>query len=147
MKRKVCFLSAIFIFLLPHLVLSQDKNYDPVVNAAGVAVIDASWSGAFYMSRYVRNDYGNFTIQVKNTGTKTISAINWEYILKDSIRGGVLYDHLRFRTDDKEVRPGNTKKFSKNIEDYYTRDHITAEIRITRVEYKDGSVWVRPASK
>lgn len=136
----------ILVSLLVSTALPQDKEYDREAKAAGVSVFKISWSGAFYESRYVRRDFADFTIYVKNTGKKAITAINWDYVLVDSVRGNKLYDHLQFRTDDKKIKPGETKRLRKHIENYYIRDHIGALVEITRVEYEDGSVWVRPTA-
>ena len=134
------------LLLIAMLGLSQNKEYDQVANKAGVSIVKASFDDAFYESRHVRSDYADFTIQVKNIGTKSITAIDWHYIFVDSVRGNRLYDHLQFRTDDKRIKPGETKRLRKHIEGYFTPDYVRGRVRIMRVEYDDGSVWVRPKS-
>jgi hypothetical protein len=146
MKRFALISSILPLLLITASGLPQTKIYDPESNSAGITVVKLDWNGSFYYSRYVRSDTGEFTIHVKNTGSKTISAINWDFVLVDSVRGNRLYDHLSFRTDDKKIRPGETKKLTKDIDYHDPPDYVRAVVRITRVEYEDGSVWVRPAS-
>lgn len=89
-------------------------------------------------------NWSNFSIKVKNIGTRTITAINWEWHIYDSIRDNYQIDHLKFRTDDKKVKPGETKKFSKDVRDNDYGgfpDNIKAEVSITRIEFSDGSIW------
>lgn len=133
--------------LIPTIGAAQAKDYDGEAQSAGLAVVKLKWNGSFYYSRYVYSDTGEFTVHIKNIGNKTVSAINWDFVLVDSVRGNSLYDHLSFRTDDKEIRPGETKKLIKHIDYPDTPDYVRASVRIIRVEYKDGSVWTRPPSR
>jgi hypothetical protein len=141
------FARLILLLVLLPVIGSAQADYDSEAQSAGLAVVKLKWNGSFYYSRYVYSDTGEFTVHIKNIGNKTISAINWDFVLVDSVRGNSLYDHLSFRTDDKEIRPGETKKLAKHIDYHDPPDYVRASVSIMRVEYKDGSVWTRPPSR
>jgi hypothetical protein len=90
----------------------------------------------------------NFTIEVKNTGAKTITAIEWEYILPEMVSGYDKGSHLRFRSDDMKLRPEERKKLTRPIHHYadkFIANFRLGTLRILRVEYEDGSSWQRPS--
>src|SRR5215216_429109 len=60
----------------------------------------------------------NFTIEVKNTGAKTITAIEWEYILPEMVSGYEKGSHLKFRSDDMKLRPDEKRKLTKSVHHY-----------------------------
>lgn len=88
----------------------------------------------------------NFTIEVGNTGAKTISVIEWEYDSPDTIAGRG--NQLKFRSGDLKLRPEDKKKLTEKVH-HYTDKFVTSfrlgTVRILRVEYDDGSSWQRPA--
>lgn len=88
----------------------------------------------------------SFTIEVGNTGAKTISAIEWEYASPEAIGGQG--DRLRFRSGDLKIGPKEKKSLTKEVP-HYTVGFVTSfnlsTVRLLRVEYDDGSVWQRPA--
>src|SRR5215212_6104712 len=116
MKRIACLF--ILITVLVPASVSQIKSYDHEAENAGVLVVKAGWSGADYDPGIFYTDRGSFTIHVKNTGSKTIAAVNWDFFLIDSVRDR-LYDHLKFRTDNKKIKPGEIKKLIKTFEYRY----------------------------
>src|SRR4051794_22707822 len=114
MKTIRCFLFILIVSLLSHSVLSQSKNYDSESRGSGATIVGISGHGAFDTGyRYV--PAGVFSIDVKNTGTKTITAIRWEFFLVDTVRGDAVYDHFKFFTDDKKIQPGETKRLTKRF--------------------------------
>jgi hypothetical protein len=90
----------------------------------------------------------NFTIEVKNTGAKTITAIDWEYILPDMVPGYDKGSHVKLRSDDMKLRPEERKKLTRPVHHYadkFVTNFRLDTLRIVRVEYEDGSSWQRPS--
>jgi hypothetical protein len=90
----------------------------------------------------------NFTIEVKNTGAKTITAIEWEYILPEMVPGYDKGSHLKFRSDDMKLFPEEKKKLASAVHHYadkFVANFRLDTLRILRVEYEDGSSWQRPS--
>ena len=90
----------------------------------------------------------NFRIEVKNTGAKTITAIEWEYILPEMVSGYEKGSHLKFRRDDLKLSPEEKKILSAPVHHYadkFVTNFRLDTLRILRVEYDDGSSWQRPA--
>jgi hypothetical protein len=93
-----------------------------------------------------RNGDSNFTIEVGNTCAKAITAIEWEYLSRDYSR----YDtgaEAKFRNDKLTLLPDQRRKLTQHVHHY--TDKFVVEfhldtVRITRVEYEDGSSWQRP---
>src|SRR2546421_7706383 len=92
----------------------------------------------------------NFTIEVGNMGQKTITAIEWEYYTRREAAASNGRSNLTFRDGELKLRPTERKKLTEKVH-YYTDQFVTSfglsTIRITRVEYEDGSVWKRPADE
>jgi hypothetical protein len=89
----------------------------------------------------------NFTIDVKNTGAKTIQAINWEYILPEMVSGYDKGSRVRFRDQDLKFRPDEKRKLTTPVHHYadkFVANFRLDTLRITRVEYEDGTFWQRP---
>ncbi|MBA2733988.1 MAG: hypothetical protein H0U54_14045 [Acidobacteria bacterium] len=83
---------------------------------------------------------------LKNTGTKTIKTVSWDYIFTDAKDQKEL---KRYRLQSKQqVLPGETQTLTRDIEldpKENTR-HITIgkqSVEITRIEYTDDSNWRR----
>jgi len=90
----------------------------------------------------------NFTIEVKNTGAKTITAIEWEYILPEMVSGYEKGSHLKFRSDELKLRPEEKKKLTAPVHHYadkFVTNFRLDTLRILRVEYEDSSSWQRPS--
>ena len=88
----------------------------------------------------------NFTIEVKNTGAKTITAIEWEYNSPDEVagRGKV----MKARNEKLNLQPEEKKKLVMQVHHYtdnFVKNFQLDTLRILRVEYDDGSSWQRPA--
>jgi hypothetical protein len=81
---------------------------------------------------------------LKNTGTKTIKTVSWDYIFTDANEQKEL---KRYKLQSRQqVLPGETQTLTRGVE-LDPKDnmrHITTgkqSIEITRIEYTDGSVW------
>jgi hypothetical protein len=78
---------------------------------------------------------------VKNSGNKTIKAINWDYVFfTDSEMRHELKRH-KFRSK-KKIAPGEAKFLSE----YVSVRSISRyqRVLINQVEFADGSIWQRP---
>lgn len=81
---------------------------------------------------------------LKNTGTKTIKTVSWDYIFTDAKEPKEL---KRYKLQSRQqVLPGEAQTLMRDValdpED--NTQHITTgkqSIEITRIEYTDGSVW------
>ena len=87
----------------------------------------------------------HFTIEAGNTGTKIITVIEWEYYR----RGEGQYEprsEARFRNDKLKLLPDERRKLTEQVH-RYTDDFVKSfnldAVRITSVEYDDGSKWKR----
>ena len=74
-------------------------------------------------------------VVVKNIGTKTVTAVHWEYLLFEV--GGT--DPIkRYRVQSKRtIAPGEQAELTKEV----TPKGHEQQARLTRIEYADGSVW------
>jgi hypothetical protein len=86
---------------------------------------------------------------VKNTGTKTIKAIHWEYLFFDSEKTEQIGQHT-FR-QQVNIRPNKSMELVGRSSYPPTRvlnaaktQQLAEEISIRLIEYEDGSVWQRP---
>jgi hypothetical protein len=93
-----------------------------------------------------KNGDSNFTIEVGNTGGKTITAIEWEYYFPRNVAG---YDRRvtgTFRNDKLKLLPDERSKLTQQVHRYtdeFVKSFHLDTVRIMRVEYKDGSPWQR----
>lgn len=110
-------------------------------NAPGVFIYSASAFGPD------KNGNSNFTIELGNTGTKTIAAIEWEYYLSRDVDGSTPRDNRTFRDKKLNLAPDERRKLTQPVH-HYTDRFVTGfnldSVRIIRVEYEDGSSWQRP---
>ena len=95
-----------------------------------------------------KNRDSNFTIEVGNTGTKTITTIEWEYYFShDGDRDKPVTE--TFRETRLNLQPGARTKLTEHVH-RYTDKFVTnfglSTVRIMRVEYEDGSSWRRHAA-
>ena len=95
-----------------------------------------------------------YKVSVKNSGTKTIKSIDWDYIFfeRDS---QTEIGRLQF-TSDEGVGPGKTKELNVLVRRPPTRTisvmalnkderkTLSDQVVVVRVEYTDGSVWPNP---
>ncbi len=92
----------------------------------------------------------HFTIEVGNTGAKTITAIEWEYNFSRDVAGRDRPFTGTFRNIKLELLPDERTKLTQQVH-HYTDKFVTsfnlATVRIMRVEYEDGSSWQRPAAQ
>lgn len=94
-----------------------------------------------------------YRVTVKNTGTKTVTAIHWDYLFFDSDKGEQIGQHS-FRQPVK-IRPGKSMELigrsafpPTRVLDaaraQQPRAEMSEEISIRRIDYEDGSSWQRP---
>lgn len=85
----------------------------------------------------------NFTIEVKNTGSKTVTAVEWVY---DPPEEGGAGRQLKARNQVR-IPAGEERKMDMAFS-YYSEKFVAGfrlnRIRVTRVDYEDGSSWRRP---
>lgn len=75
------------------------------------------------------------SILVRNTGTKTVTAVYWEYLLFET---GGKEPVKRYRVQSKRViPPGEQAELTKEVKPK-GNEH---QALISRIEYADGSVW------
>jgi hypothetical protein len=95
-----------------------------------------------------------YKVSVKNTGTKTIKLIDWDYIFLEPDSEHEISRH-QFTSEEK-ISPGKTKELEVLISTPPTRtisvyalgkdEHLSIQglVVIARIEYSDGSVWPHP---
>jgi hypothetical protein len=98
--------------------------------------------------------YFIYKASVKNSSTKQIEEIDWDYIFIDGATGQELGRH-QF-TSARSIAPGKSKELSfsisapptKHISVYSLnkgeRSGIADQVVVVRVKYADGSVWQQP---
>src|SRR5215213_5492211 len=81
---------------------------------------------------------------LKNTGTKAIKSVSWEYVFTDEKERKEL---KRYRLQSKQqILPGETQtvSFGLGLDPKEKTPHIKTgkqSVEITKVEYADGSAW------
>jgi hypothetical protein len=81
---------------------------------------------------------------VKNVGTKTTKAVEWEYIFFSDADDQKELKRYKFHNKIK-IAPGDTKFLSKDVDNDSVS--IRQKVQIIRIEYTDNSVWQRAKSK
>jgi len=113
-------------------------------NAPGVFVYSASAFGPD------KNGDSHFTIEVGNTGARTITFIEWEYYRRGEGRSFEPRSERRFRSEKLKLLPDERRKLTEQVH-RYTDDFVKSfnldTVRITSVEYEDGSAWRRPTDR
>lgn len=138
-------LTLIFLLAIAAVAQRAENNTDEQLaarNAPDVFIYRASAFGPD------RNRDSNFTIEVGNTGAKTITVIEWEYYFShDGDRDKP--DAETFRETRLSLQPGARTKLTQHVHRYTDRlvtNFGLSTVRIMRVEYEDGSSWRRPAA-
>jgi hypothetical protein len=104
--------------------LSKDAEVAPTTSGADFGNLPAGTPIIFIAS-----------ILVKNIGTKTVTAVNWEYL---QFEIGGKEPVKRYRVQSKRViEPGEQAELTKEV-DPKGKEH---QAMITRIEYADGSFW------
>ena len=98
--------------------------------------------------------YFIYRASLKNSSTKQIAEVDWDYVFIDAATGQELGRH-QF-TSSKAIAPGKSKELSFSLSAPPTkrvsvfalnkgeRSGIADQIVIVRVKYADGSVWQQP---
>jgi hypothetical protein len=107
-----------------------------------LAIEKISWRGASD-HRDIFGGKAAFSIDVKNVGTKTITAVHWDFILVDNARQQV-FDHFKFITSDKTISPEKKTRLTKRIDYLHTPNYVHARAVIRKIVYSDGSTWENP---
>ena len=84
-------------------------------------------------------------LKVRNTGSKLIDSVSYDYVVVDRVRNNAVVDRLSFTT--KAIKPGQTRELKNQFDFYITarsKDNYGGYPVITRVVYGDGSVWESP---
>jgi hypothetical protein len=121
--------------------LSQNKSSDndSVANEAGIEVVKFKWGYPSLCCDQLRA----FDVQIKNNTTKTIVYVQWDYVFTDTVRW-YQTDRLHFITDDKPIKPGETRKLKKELEYSDQPSYVRPSVEIIAVRFSDGSSWNRP---
>ena len=107
-----------------------------------------AWPGVETVKDYT------YRVKVKNTGTKVIKLIDWEYQFLDPDTQQV--KEQRTIASRVKLSPGKSQVLKRRMTrqptivvdasklDKQYRDQFTERVVITRITYADGSVWRRP---
>jgi hypothetical protein len=91
---------------------------------------------------------------LQNNDTRSIKAIDWDYIFFDVLNENEL--GRRQFTSEEKIAPGKTKELkffistpptktiSVNSLNKREREGLSEAVVIVRIEYADGSSWIRP---
>jgi len=92
-----------------------------------------------------------YRVTVKNTGSKRIKSMSWDYIVIDPANEGQ-FAHHNFRSA-KKISPGKTQQLTEfsvappsrvvnvGVVNKTKGESLVGRVIITRIEYVDGSVW------
>ncbi|HEV2828525.1 MAG TPA: hypothetical protein VGW76_13080 [Pyrinomonadaceae bacterium] len=92
-----------------------------------------------------------YRVKVKNTGSKRIKSLSWDYIVIEPANEGQLAHH-NFRSA-KKISPGKTQQLSEfsvappsrvvnvGVVNKTKGESPVEGVIITRIEYADGSLW------
>src|SRR2546422_7868596 len=89
-----------------------------------------------------KNGDSHFTIEVGNTGAKTISTIEWEYNPSGDVAGYDTRGGSTFRNNTSNLLPNQRRKLAQQVHHYtdsFVRNFHLDTVRILRVGYEDGS--------
>ena len=93
-----------------------------------------------------KNGDSHFTIEVGNTGAKTITVVEWEYYRRGEGQSYEPRSEAKFRNDKLRLLPDERRKLTEQVH-RYTDDFVKSfnldAVRVTSVEYDDGSTWKR----
>lgn len=113
---------------------SKSKHYNTTPYTEIVAI---SWGSKWDVDHSQKVP---FSIDVKNIGTNKIVAVTWQYEILDKYREHVVIDRLTFQSDN-EIKPGDTKHLSKRIDYYHSMGNYTAQAKVIKLRFADGSGW------
>jgi hypothetical protein len=95
-----------------------------------------------------------YKVSVKNTGTKTIKLVDWDYVFLNAATQSET-GRLEFTSDEK-IGPGKNKELNAMSRkppaptvsvyalDKNEQQGIDGQVVVVRIEYTDGTVWQRP---
>ncbi len=129
--------------ILTFTVFAQKKMpaFNPDSDAPDAVFVSASLRN-LNNSRYVPDKQSEVSIKVRNIGSKIITSVEWEVRLEALLS----YSESRkysFRIENRDIKPGETKKLVAYMDMLITPNHKTAIVRIVRLEFSDRSMWER----
>jgi hypothetical protein len=95
-----------------------------------------------------------YRLSIKNTGARTIKAIDWDYIFLDAVSRSEL-GRQQFTSEEK-IDPGKARELTIRIRKPPTqtisvssfekneREVLSEQVMVVRIEYTDGTFWQRP---
>lgn len=93
-----------------------------------------------------------YKVRIKNSSTKTIKSIDWDYVFVDPSNPKEI-SHHRFHTD-KKIDPGKDEQITVsstippiqviNVKAIDKPNKPTEKIVVMKIEYTDGTTWERP---
>lgn len=125
-------------------------NGSEISRAERDAKTDAALTAKIHQNKPGRYQF-LYSVQVRNSGDKTIKAVDWDYVFFDTNNQSEL-GRRQFRNEER-ISPGKSKEFkyflsapptkTVNIHslDKNERQNLGEAVVIVRVEYSDGSVW------
>lgn len=145
--RNILIPACLFLFIAPLSIIAQTPpdlevfdiqftdNVDRGMNSSYFFGASASDTFASQMTSYhVREISALF----RNTSTKPIKSVKWEYILFRDAQETELARIYRFHSK-KMLLPGKSLRLKKSGYSLQTSDH--KKVRVTRIAYADGTVW------
>ena len=89
-------------------------------------------------SSWNKTHSGQISAIFRNKGTKPIKSVKWEYLVFRDAQETDLARVYRFHSK-KAILPGESKRLKKTG---YTLVHTAyKKVRVTRIDYGDGTVW------
>ena len=125
-------------------------NGSEINRAERDAKTDAALTATIHQNKPGRYQF-LYSVRVRNSGEKTIKALDWDYVFFDAISQAEL-GRKQFRSEE-EISPGKSKELKYFIStpptktvsihslDKSERQNLGEAVMIVRVEYSDGSVW------
>jgi hypothetical protein len=125
-------------------------NGSEISRAERDARTDAALTAQIHQNKPGRYEF-LYSVQVRNSGEKTIKAVDWDYVFFD-VNNQTELGRRQFRSEEK-ISPGKskelkyfiptppTKTVSVHSLDKNERQNLGEAVVIVRVEYADGSIW------
>jgi hypothetical protein len=157
----LCVLASCAVMMIPRAAVARTRDDDVRVGATGLEVKGFDWKYEGYMpvemvdsgksgvtlsvkrqTRYVFKYAAKLTI--KNSGAKAVKSVEWDHLFVEREGGRELKRyHLEVK---QQIAAGASQTLSKEvfIKPEESTRHIgegVQKVRVTRVEFADGTVW------
>ena len=138
-KKLICLATNIVILTLP--ILAECKNGSP--NAIVEAIL---------IRIDTQSKRASLAVEIKNIGNKAIASIECKYINSSNVAGYAVEIGISIRGRKIKITPGKSERVEVELPDGLNLYEIlrrgpVGEIGITRLEFDDGSVWIRSEEK